>query len=735
MKKSMFIAELKKILRHPMLLVSVIAITFVPIMYAGMFIWSFWDPYGHLDMLPVAVVNKDKGAELDGKHLELGNKLTDNLKESKDFDFHIVNINSGYKDLENQTYYMLIEIPENFSKNATTLMDEQPKKLALKYIPNEGANYLSSKIGDSAMKEIKSSVSKQVTATYAEQMFNNIKEMAKGYDKASQGASTLFDGAKRLNSGSKTIKENLETLASKSIEFDNGLKSVKTGSSDLANGATDLKNGLSQLEQGQKKLVQGASSASNGTKDLANGTEQLKDGLKDANSGMKGIIDNTDKIHDGAKSLAENLASLENGANQTADGANKVHNGIDLLKQQLQTVLETMPHEQKAALQATLDQLDKGSTDVASGVGILSTSTSQLNAGATTLAASINQLNQDGNQKLQNGLSELLNGSIRVNDGAQQLKSGQSQLFNGMTLFEQKLAEAGNGASQVAEGSNQLNNGMAQLTNGANQFNDGTGKLAAGSKDLNEGTSKLKDGSNKLKDKLKDAADQAGSVKANQKTYDMMGAPVKVEKQGINKVPNYGTGLTPYFLSLGLFVGALLLTIVFKLKDFVIQPKSGFSWFMSKYGVMALVGIVQSLIAAAILLGGIGVEVKNIPLFIVTEIITSLTYMALIQCLTTLLGDPGRFLAIIILILQLTSSAGTFPLPLLPSALHPLHEVLPMTFSLNAFKAVISTGDFKYMWHNLGMLMVYMFAFLVITCVYFIIKHKHHIKQTEEVSI
>lgn len=731
----MFIAELKKILRHPMLLISTIAITFVPIMYAGMFIWSFWDPYGHLDRLPVAVVNNDKGAVLDGDHLKLGKELADNLKDSKDFDFHIVDNKNGLKELKNQKYYLLIEIPQNFSKNATTLMDDQPKKLELNYIPNEGANYLSSKIGDSAMKEIKASVSKEVTATYAEQMFNKIKEMGKGYSQASKGASSLYDGAKKLDSGSKSIKENLETLASKSIEFQNGVNSAASGSTDVANGATDLSNGLSQLKEGNNQLLKGVQSASKGSADLADGTKQLTSGLKDADNGAKSLVSNTDQIHEGAQALVDNLGALGNGASQTANGANQVHDGIIALKQQLEPLMASLPDQQKTVLQATLDQLEKGSGDVASGAGKLDTSTGKLQAGASTLADSVNKLNQEGNKPLQNGLDTLLAGSQKLTDGANQLNAGQTQLLQGMTVFNQKLAEAGSGANALASGSDQLNAGIGQLADGANKIGDGTSKLADGSKDLNSGANKLTDGSKELKKKLGDAADKSASVHSNQKTYDMMGNPVKVDKKEVNKVPNYGTGLAPYFLSLGLFVGALLLTIVFNVKNPVITPKNGFLMFTSKFGVMAIVGIIQSLIAAAIAIGGIGLDVKSVPVFISTEIVTSLTYMALILCLTALLGDPGRFLAIIILILQLTSSAGTFPLELLPPALHPVHNVLPMTFSLNAFKAVISTGDFGTVWHNLGLMILYMIAFMVITIVYFTLKYKKsHTLQTEEAA-
>ncbi|RKJ28958.1 YhgE/Pip domain-containing protein, partial [Butyricicoccus sp. 1XD8-22] len=128
MEKSSFISEWKQILTNKRVLIPIIAVAFVPLLYAGMFLWAFWDPYKYLSDLPVAVVNEDGGADYEGDHLELGEELVDKLKDNDEFQFHFVPKKEGYRDLENRKYYMLIEIPKNFSENATTLMDEKPKK-------------------------------------------------------------------------------------------------------------------------------------------------------------------------------------------------------------------------------------------------------------------------------------------------------------------------------------------------------------------------------------------------------------------------------------------------------------------------------------------------------------------------------------------------------------------------------------------------------------------------------
>ena len=172
--------EFLNIFKNKKLLIPVLAVLFIPVLYAGMFLWAFWDPYDQLNELPVAIVNEDVGAELDGEHLSVGKDVTKKLIEGKQFHFVEVSKEQGEEALENQDYYMVIEIPSNFSQHATTLLDEQPEKLMIEYKPNEGFNFLSAQIGDTAMERIRSEVNKQVVASYSEKLFASISIMGDG---------------------------------------------------------------------------------------------------------------------------------------------------------------------------------------------------------------------------------------------------------------------------------------------------------------------------------------------------------------------------------------------------------------------------------------------------------------------------------------------------------------------------------------------------------------------------
>uniref|UniRef100_UPI00046F60A9 YhgE/Pip family protein n=1 Tax=Paenibacillus zanthoxyli TaxID=369399 RepID=UPI00046F60A9 len=249
---------------------------------------------------------------------------------------------------------------------------------------------------------------------------------------------------------------------------------------------------------------------------------------------------------------------------------------------------------------------------------------------------------------------------------------------------------------------------------------EGSQKLSDGAGDLKDGTADLKTGSSELAGKLNDAADKTGGIKTTDETVSMFAEPVELNQETLSEVPNYGTGLAPYFLSLGLFVGALMCTIVISMRTTTVEEASRFNRFVSRTLIFSGMSLLQSLVVASIMLYGLRLEVQSVPRFYVFTFIASLSFMWLIQSLVTWLDQPGRFVAIVLLIFQLTTSAGTFPLELIPKWMQSLHPLLPMSYSVQGFRSVISTGDYGRMWSDAGTLAIYGAVFLVITLLYFI---------------
>ena len=202
--------EWKSLLRNKLMLVVVIAIIVIPIIYAGLFLKSMWDPYGSVDNLPVAVVNEDKPVEYNGKTLSIGKDMADELKDNDSMAFNIVDSKTAEDGLANGTYYMVIKIPENFSANAATVMDNEPKQMELSYETNPGTNYIASKLSETAMLKLRDNIASKVTETYTETVFDSISEAGDGMQEAADGSGKLEDGLTTAADGNKTITKNLK---------------------------------------------------------------------------------------------------------------------------------------------------------------------------------------------------------------------------------------------------------------------------------------------------------------------------------------------------------------------------------------------------------------------------------------------------------------------------------------------------------------------------------------------
>lgn len=820
-------AEWTKIFKNKMMLISLVAILFVPIIYAGMFLWSFWDPYGHLDRLPVAVVNQDRGATVDGKKLKLGDDLTDELLDRKNLNFKLVSEKEAEKGMEDRTYYMTIRIPKDFSKNAGTLLEDKPEKLKIKYIPNEGINFLGSQIGKSAIETIRTEVNEEVSKTYAEQLFKNIAKLGDGFQEGSDGAKKLKNGAGKLKDGANELKDGIVSAEDGASQLNDGALSAKDGAGQLntgiasaAKGATQLGDGALSAKDGASQLNNGISSASDGSTQLQNGSQQLKDGTATLVSGLENNTSNIQALNNGAQAVNDGVGSLQKGLGVLANGSQSVSDGVTALVDGLGALPQTVsklqngvsgindgaakvaagtknvadgtaaleqqiaaleiPEEQKAVLLATAKQVSAGAKATSDGAASLSSNTAVLNSevskvqvpeagdlsklksgaaqvaegaatasnqvknklkpGTTELAAGTEKLEQNwsssvaGAKKLDEGAGSLNTGISSLNNGLSKLQTGSNSLVSGLSELSNGAFKLTDGMGQLQTGSTSLVAGLGKLSNGTTSLLSGTLKLEDGSGQLADGTQKLQNGAKTLQTKLGDASSDVAKIHATNETYDMVSKPVEVDKKAINHVENYGTGFAPYFISMGLLVGGIVVTVIFSIVHPAIRPTNGTSWFLSKTSVLAVIGLLQSVIVVSLVKLFLGIEVQNLGAVFLLALVASYTFMAIIQMFVTLFNDVGRYIVLILIVLQLTSSAGTFPLELIPEPLQELNKFMPMTYTIQAFKAAISTGDFDFYWENIAVLGSIIVVCLLVTFGYFqlLFKKRYSSTPTEE---
>lgn len=712
---SVFFKDLGASFKKPKVIIPILVVLFIPVLYSGMFLTAFWDPYGKMNELPVAVVNQDNGAEYEGKSLQVGQDLVAELKKNDDFSWRFVTREEADKGMKNDEYYMTIVIPEDFSSKATTLMDEHPQPAKLVFEPNEGYNFLASQIGGTAVKEIKAKVSAQVTEAYTETLFDQVEKISGGLSDAGSGASTINDGAVQLDEGALKLKENLAKLVEGTNKLQNGVAPLEEGAVTLSQGAKELKggasslaSGLSQLTAAQQQLEAGAAKAHEGGLKLHTGLQASLQGAEKLQAGLTAAEQGSAKLQTGLE------ASLQ-GSGQVAEGAKGVAQGLEQLTK-ASSDLAANPEVQK--LLAASKAVAEGSEQVAAGQ-------QELLQGARELHGAQGQLLQ--------GSEQLVQGQQQLAEGASQLTSGQEELSSGLKQFGAKLSEAATGGQSLASGAEQLSGGAEKLQGGVGQLSGGVSTIASGSKQLNNGAGELKNGMDKLAtgseelaSKLNEAAEQTSSVKKSDELVNMYAQPIEIEEHKLNEVPNYGTGFSPYFLSLGLFVGALISTLVVPIRGSSVAEATGWNRFVSRTLAFTGMSVIQAILSVALVLYVLKLEVQSVPMFYLFTFVTSLCFMFIIQALVTWLDNPGRFLAILILIFQLTTSAGTFPLELIPDWMKVLNPLLPMTYSVLGYKAVISSGEIGVAWQNIGILAGFGLVFLAITMLYFLRREHRH---------
>lgn len=550
------LAEWRALFKNKLLLISLAVLLMVPGIYALIFLSSLWDPYGKLDQLPVAVVNLDQPARSSGKTMHVGADLAKNLKKNTALDFHITSKAQAEKGLKNGSYYMILTIPQNFSKNAGTLMDTTPKKMQLTYETSTGQNFIAAQFSKSAATALRQKVATQVTKTYSQTLFNQIKQSGKGLQSAANGANQLKNGATKLDSGSQTLTTNLQKLASSTLTFENGSQTLTTGIKKYVQGAGTVSDNLQTVDQGTSQLATGTQKLVNGSTTLTAGLQTLQESSSKLGSGVQQLANGETTLNTSLQQLPDSTKKLLAASQQLQAGATKLQAGIDELNTSvpetstltglatglsaLKTALNTLAGQtdnssatlttvqaELTALQTTVKSLQTAQANMttaitslpdnqaltADEVMALKTKLSNANNEQTTATGTlVNQLNQTIQDvtKLQSStaaeLAQIMNTSGNtVLDSAQRLAQGTVAIKTALN------ADAGlkNGAQTLTTGLTNYTNSVQTLQNGANQLASGSAtvhtglqKLASQTPSLTSGVSQLATGSTTLQQGL-----------------------------------------------------------------------------------------------------------------------------------------------------------------------------------------------------------------------------------------
>ncbi len=521
--------------------IVIIAIVVIPSIYTGVFLGSILDPYGNTKNIPVAVVNEDKKVKYDNSTLDVGKELAESLKKNDSMNFNLVDSKTASKGLKNGEYYMIITIPSDFSKNATTLLDENPQKMILNYTTNPGSSYIASKMDDSAIAKIKAEVSSTITKTYAKTIFNQLGSIKNGMTMAADGSSEINDGSNQLIDGNKTISKNLQLLASSSITFKDGASTLTNGLKDYTQGVLTINNGIYSLKEGVNTFNDSTPILSDGINELGQGASKLKDGTDQYTKAIASAFVGSQQLISNNEILTQGVESLANGTTQLKNGNQVIVNGLEQMASQVNNanisisdytkLIDKLENSNNPTYQALAKKiLTEGLTkEEADALGLASlgikealpSSYELIKTMNTNLSTMNSALNNDtgllaGSKAIQSNLNQLdasINSGQYTNSSGElvtipkekSLKTGLLTYFNGVSNLNAGLTKLNENSTTLNIGATKLKDGTKQLAlqaptliNGINTLNQGVNRLALGTSTLTSNNSSLINGANQL---------------------------------------------------------------------------------------------------------------------------------------------------------------------------------------------------------------------------------------------
>ncbi|KZZ84080.1 YhgE/Pip family protein [Bacillus sp. SJS] len=504
------------------MLVALIAVLLVPLVYAAVLLSSRSGPYDHLDNLPVAVVNKDKGAASGEQQIHAGDDLVAELKKSSSLGWDFVSSDEAAKGLQDQSYYMVIEIPENFSEKVTTVLGDNPEVPELRYIQNEGLSFTAAQITKGAAEKIREQLGDTITKNYTSKLFAQLGEVSEGFTAGSDGSNQILTGSEELKKGTGQILDSLTVKSADIAALADGSKKLEAGSKEMLDSLSVKQGSISELAAGTKQvndgtgtLLQSLTGKSGDIEKLADGSRQVKDGTGLLYQSLKQGSGKIDQLAAGAGEAAKGAGSLNAGAAQVLEGLKQTEAGSGQLKDGLALLA---PGSSAAA--KGMSDLDAGAAQVSAGAKGLAQGleaylaknpqlktdrefltlleTSKIVAGGTDSISKNTKLLKDGTAQVAGGVKQASDGANALAAGVTKLKDGQAQVSGGAAKLAAGSKAIADGNQALSSSWKELTSSVAKLNAGASQVSDGNQSVNSGWKEMKSGVSKLYGGTQKI---------------------------------------------------------------------------------------------------------------------------------------------------------------------------------------------------------------------------------------------
>ncbi|CAN7509341.1 YhgE/Pip domain-containing protein [Peribacillus frigoritolerans] len=679
--QEIFIDDLKSIYKNFFVCIVVVFLMFIPSIYAWFNIVASWDPYANTEGILVGVANNDKGAELNGEAVNIGKEVLEGLKENKDLGWSFTSGKEAIAKVEKGDFYASIIIPENFSEHIATIMTDDPKKAGIDYYVNEKINSIAPKITAAGANSIVDNVSKTFIKSASGSILAIFNELG----------ITLQNELPTI----QKMKNMVYLLEAELPELEQNIKTVQTHvkkAEDIIKRVNDGLNSIEGITSQKDKLVSDVSSYVDSTRQAFQGISPLlKNDIANIRSDNESVLVLANRLS------GQDLTGNENEYDQLVEqGVTRINKELYLLDSMYNLLVRVNQFNENNMLQPEIQLVD------------------ELRDNAS------NQL-QALNDRAYGNLIELGRNNDQVLASFQESYSKETgPKFN--EIWAETEAILNNVQLTMEEGNKVLPEVRTLLNETNRTLETRTGDIDKLQNKFPEIETKIKALASKMReiDKSYNMEEVIDFLRNDiEQESEFFSEPVLLNKHSLFPIPNYGSAMSPFFTALSLWVGG---TILISMLSVGISQKvySPYQIYIGRYLIFFIIGVMQALIVSIGNIFLIDVYVADKFEYFLFSVLISTVFTLIVYTFVSVLGNVGKGISVVLMVLQISSSGGTFPIQVTPPFFQHINPFLPFTYAVGLLRESVGGITWSVAGKNISILIL----FLLITFILGVILKK-----------
>lgn len=688
MKKSfqIFKRDIGRLSKNIVALIVVIGVCIIPSLYAWFNIAANKDPYGNTANIKIAVANNDAGTENDMLgNLDVGGQIVDTLKENDSLGWVFVSEDKAISGVKSGEYYAAIVIPDNFSESMVSFLSGKIEQPEFDYYLNEKKNAIAPKITDTGANTIQQQVNTEFVSaaagTVADILNGSVSGIGTKLDDVQNDIST------KISTVSDNLKEYEKALDSFNKTVDSSNKLIEKSKKSMAIVKSDANSGVNSIKNGTDSLTLVRNDIADFANDLGAGISKAQNSLAKVNTksgiNLGKISSKTESIHGQFQEMITSVESI-----------------IDKNSEMLTTLKEINKKYPSDSLTNLINELDSQNSKYKTILQKLRIGSDSINDATTTSVKAVESISKI----IEKNTKDIHNSKVTVENGIMTgLNTSLDTFSNIQGTLSGILKGVGPATDNVVTLMDQLENSLDSAKKALSSTGSSIKKVQERLDKANVDISVVK--TSNIYKKLKDMTNLDSD-----KVASFMSSPVKLKTETFYSVENYGTAMTPFYTNLAIWVGGIVLIAIFKMEVDKSEKIKNFTPTQAYFGrwmLFILVGFVQALI---ICLGDIfilKIKCQHPVLFVVAGLVAAFVYVNLIYALSLTFKHIGKAVSVILVILQIPGSAGTYPIEMTPGFFQAIHPLLPFTYGINAMREAIAGTYGHYYVKNLVILLIY----------------------------